>query len=85
MKDVTSRVALTAQYPELSNLEQLDRIVNPSISDRPSLLYNGRLPEEDLCPNQMTVERATLCNAIYGLFSWNAEDTNIEDKANMSI
>jgi hypothetical protein len=29
----------------------------------------------------MTVEERTLCNAVYGLFSWNAEDTNDEDKA----
>jgi hypothetical protein len=35
---------------------QLDRIVNPSIPDPPTLLYNVRLPEKDLCPNQMSVE-----------------------------
>jgi len=60
---------------------QLDRIVNPSISNSPTLLYNVRLPEEDLCPNQMTVEGTTFCNEVYGLFSWNTEDTNNEGKA----
>jgi len=35
---------------------QLDRIVNPSIPDPPTLVYNGKLPEEDQSPNQMTVE-----------------------------
>jgi hypothetical protein len=29
----------------------------------------------------MTVDGTTLCNAVYGLFSWNAEDTNNEGKA----
>jgi hypothetical protein len=53
---------------------------SPSILDPPTLLYNGRLPEEDLCPNQMTVEETTFCDEVYGLFSWNAEDTN-ESKA----
>ena len=38
-------------------------------------------PEEDLFPNQMTVDGTTLCNTVYGLFSWNAEDTNNEGKA----
>jgi hypothetical protein len=56
-------------------------MVNPPISDRPSLLYNGRLPEEDLCPNQMTVEGATLCNEVYSLFSGKAEDTYNESEA----
>jgi len=37
--------------------------------------------EEDLCPNQMTVEGTTFCNEVYGLFIWNAEDTNNEGKA----
>jgi hypothetical protein len=57
---------------------QLDRIVNPSIPDHRTLLYNVRLPEEDLCPNQMTVEETAFCSQVYGLFSWNAEDTNDE-------
>ena len=43
----------------LSPTPQLNRIVSPSISEPLTLLYNGRLPEEDLCPNQMTVEGAT--------------------------
>jgi hypothetical protein len=60
---------------------QLDRIVNPSIPDLSTLLYNVRLPEEDLCPNQMTFENTTFCSEVYGLFSWNAEDTNNEGKA----
>jgi hypothetical protein len=29
----------------------------------------------------MTVERTTFCSEVYGLFSWNAEDTNNEGKA----
>ena len=29
----------------------------------------------------MTVEETTFCNEVYGLFSWNAEDTNNEGKA----
>ena len=66
---------------ELLPTPQLDRIVNPSIPNPPTLLYNGRFPEEDLCPNQMTVEETTFCNEVYGLFSWNAEDTNNEGKA----
>jgi hypothetical protein len=66
---------------ELPPTPQLDRIVNPSISDPPTLLYNGRLPEEDLCPNQMTVDRTTLRKAVCGLFSKNAEYTNNEGKA----
>ena len=66
---------------ELPHTPQLYRIVNPSISDPPTLQYNGILPEEDLCPNQMTVDGTTLCNTVYGLFSWNAEDTNNEGKA----
>ena len=60
---------------------QLDRILNPSIPNPPTLLYNVRLPAEDLCPNQMTVEGTTFCNEVYGLFSCNTEDTNNESKA----
>jgi predicted aspartyl protease len=59
---------------ELPPTPQLDCIINPSISNPLTLQYNGRLPEEDLCPNQMTIEERMLCNAVYGLFSWNAED-----------
>jgi hypothetical protein len=56
---------------ELPPTPQLDRIVNPS-HFRPSdpTIY-GTLREEDLCPNQTTVEGTTLCNVNYGLFSWN--------------
>ena len=64
---------------ELPPTPQLDRIVNPSIPNSPTLLYNVRLPE-DLFPNQMTVEGTTFCNEVYGLFSWNTEDTNNEGK-----
>jgi hypothetical protein len=60
---------------------QLDCIVNLSIPDPPTLPYDVRLPEEDRCPNQMTVEMTTICSEVYGLFSWNAEDTNNEGKA----
>jgi hypothetical protein len=66
---------------ELPPTPQLDRIVNPSIPDLPTLLYNVRLPEGDLCPNQMTFENTTFCSEVYGLFSWNSEDTNNEGKA----
>jgi hypothetical protein len=59
---------------------QLDRIVNPSIPDPPTLLYNVRLPEEDLSPNQMTFGETMFCSEVYGLFSWNAEVTNNEGK-----
>jgi hypothetical protein len=66
---------------ELPSKPQLDHIVNLSIPDLPTLLYNVRLPEEDLCPNQMTFENTTFCSEVYGLLSWNAEDTNNESKA----
>jgi hypothetical protein len=66
---------------ELSPTPQLDCIVNPSIPDPLTPLYNVRLPEEELCPNQMTIEGATFCSEVYGLFSRNAEDTNNEGKA----
>jgi hypothetical protein len=65
----------TAELPPTS---QRDRIVNPSISDPPTLVNKVSLPEEDLCPNQMTVEGMKSCNEIYGLFRCNAEDTNNE-------
>jgi hypothetical protein len=60
---------------------QLDRTVNLSISDPPTLHYNERLPDEDVCANQMTVEGTTLCNEVYGLISGFAEDTNNEGRA----
>ena len=60
---------------------QLDRIVNQSFPGPPTLVYNGKLPEEDQSPNHMTVEWTTVCNEVYGLFSGNAEDTNNEGKA----
>jgi hypothetical protein len=66
---------------ELPLTPQLDRIVNPSIPNTPSLVYNGRLPEENLCPNQMTVEETTFCDEVYCLFRWNTEDTNNGGKA----
>jgi hypothetical protein len=56
-------------------------MVNPSIYNPQTLLYNGRLPDKDLCPNQMTVEGATTCNEVYNLFSWNAENINNEGNA----
>jgi len=60
---------------------QLDHIVNPSIPDPPTLVYNGNLSREDRSPNQMPFEGATVCNEVYGLFSGNAEETNNEGKA----
>jgi hypothetical protein len=56
-------------------------MVNPSISDPLTVLYNGRLPDGDLCPNQMTVEGTTFCNEVYNLFSGNAKDANNKGKA----
>jgi len=73
--------AINLGTAELPPTPQLDCIVNPSLFDLPTLQYNGRLPEEDLCPNQMTVKGMTLCNEVYGLFSWNAEDANNEGRA----
>jgi hypothetical protein len=73
--------AINLGTPDLPPTPQLDRIVNPSISDPPTLLYNGRLPGKDLCPSQMTIEETTLCNQVYGLFSGKAEDTNYEGRA----
>ena len=52
---VTGAINLGAA--ELPPTPQLDRIVNPSIPEPPTLLYSGKLPEEDLCSHQMTVER----------------------------
>jgi len=75
--------AINLGTADLQPTPQLDRIVNPSIPD-PSIsiiLYNGRLPEEDLCHNQMTVEGTTLFNDVYGLFSGKAEDTYNEGEA----
>jgi hypothetical protein len=73
--------AINLGTAELPPTPQLDCTVNPSISNPPTLLYNARLPEKDLCPNQMTVNGTTMFNAVYGLFSWNAEDTNNKGKA----
>jgi hypothetical protein len=56
-------------------------MVNPSIYNPLTLLYNGGLPDEDLCPNQMTVKGTTFCNEVYDLFGWNAEDNNNGGKA----
>jgi hypothetical protein len=66
---------------DLPPTPQLGHIVNPSISNPLTLLYNGRLPDEDVCQNQMTVEGTTLCNEVYGLFSRFAEDANNGGKA----
>jgi hypothetical protein len=35
---------------DLPPTPQLDHTVNPSISDPSTLLYNGRLPDRDMCP-----------------------------------
>ena len=66
---------------DFQHTPQLDRIVNQSIPDPPTLVHNGKLPEEDQSPNQMTVEGTTVCNEVYGLFSGNAEDTSNEGEA----
>jgi len=76
---VTTAIKLGAA--DLPPTLQLYRIVNPSIPDPPTLVYNGEHPEEDQSPNQMTVEWTTVCNEVYGLFSGNAKDTNNEGKA----
>jgi hypothetical protein len=73
--------AINLGIAELPPTPQRDCIVNPSISDPPTLVNKVRLPEEDLCHNQMTVEGMKFCNEIYGLFRCNAEDTNNEGKA----
>ena len=67
---VTSAINLGAA--DLPPTTQLDRIVNQSIPDPPTVVYKGKRPEEDLCPNQMTFEGTTLYNKVYGLFSGNA-------------
>jgi len=51
--------AINLVTAELPPTPYLDRIVNPSISEPRTLLYSGRLPEEDLCPHQMTVDGTT--------------------------
>jgi hypothetical protein len=73
--------AINLGTAELPPTPQLDRTVNQSISEPPTLLYNARLPEKDLCRNRMTVDGMTTSNIVYGLFSWNAEDANNEGKA----
>jgi hypothetical protein len=55
--------AINLRTAERPPTPQLDRIVSPTISEPPTLQYNGRLPEEVLCPNQMTVDW-TLCKAV---------------------
>jgi len=73
--------AINLDTADLPPTPQLDRMVNRSIPDPPIILCNGRLPEEDLCHNQMTVEGTTLCNEVYSLFSGKAKDTYNEDEA----
>jgi len=76
---VTRAIKLGAA--DFQHTPQLDRIVNQSIPDSPTLVCNGKLPEIHQSPNQMTVEVTTVCNEIYGLFSRNAENTNNEGEA----
>jgi hypothetical protein len=76
---VTRAIKLGAA--DFQHTPQLDRIVNQSIPEPPTLVYNGKLPEKDQSPNRTTVEGTKMCNKIYGLFSGNAEDTNNEGKA----
>jgi hypothetical protein len=73
--------AINLGTADLLPTPQLDRIVNPSVSDPPTPLYNGKLPGEDVCPNQMTFDGTTWCNEVHGLFSGFAENTNNEGKA----
>jgi hypothetical protein len=68
----------TAYFPLLP---QLDRGVGPSISDPPTLLYNARLPDKNMCLDQLTAEEATFCNEVYDLTSENAEEVNDEGQA----
>jgi hypothetical protein len=75
-----SRAIINVGTTEIPPTLQGDHIVNPSNSDPPTQVYKITLPEEDLYPNQMTVEETRCCNEVRGLFSWNAEDTN-EGKA----
>ena len=50
---VTRAIKLgTAGFPPTP---QLDRIVNPSIPDPQTLVYNGKLPEEGQSPNHIPV------------------------------
>jgi hypothetical protein len=63
--------------PETAKLPprpQLKYIVNPSITSHPTQRYDERIPEENPCPNRMTVEEATLCKEIYSLFRGSSED-----------
>ena len=57
--------AINIRTADLPPTPLLDRMVNPSIYDPLTLLYKGRLPDEDPCPNQMTIEGATfiICSA----------------------
>jgi hypothetical protein len=68
----------TADFPLLP---QLDHRVGPSISDPPTLLYNARLPEKNMCLNQLTAEEARFCKEVYDLTSANAEEVNDEGHA----
>ena len=72
--------AINLGTADLSPTPQLDLTLHPSISDPSTLLYKRRLPDEDLCHNQMTVEVKTFCNEVCGLLSGNTEDTNNEGK-----
>jgi hypothetical protein len=44
-----------------------DRMENPSISDHPALLYKGRLPDRNLCSNQMTIEEMTWSKGLWSV------------------
>jgi hypothetical protein len=79
--DIPVTRAINIGTTEIPSTPQRDRIVNPSNSDPQTQVYKIRLPEEDLYPNQMTVEKMTCCNEVCGLFSWNVENTNNEGKA----
>jgi hypothetical protein len=87
MKDMESNIdslvtkAIKLAAADVPPTPQLDRIVNQSIPDPPTLVCNGKLPVEDQSPNQTPVERTTVCDEVYGLFSGNAEETINEGKA----
>jgi hypothetical protein len=68
----------TADFPPTP---QLDRMVDPSISDLPTLPYNARIADKNMCLNQCTAEEMTFCNEVYGLTSENAEGVNNEGQA----
>jgi hypothetical protein len=73
--------AIDLRTTDLPPTPQLHRTVNPSISDTSTLLYNARLPDKGMFPNQITVEEASFCNEVYDLSSEDAEEVNNQGQA----